>query len=124
MTSDGTWKAYALPVAASRTCRAASAPLLPDGLSHRLSMLRTHRRASPGHERQLDHGVGIDRLAPWPARQQYVRYRDAGLNGWRLSRWESEALSFNSSLPGYFELQANELAELMRRRRLMALNYQ
>ena len=60
--------------------------------------------------------------APWPARQQYVRYRDAGLNGSKLSRWESEELGFNASLPGYFELQADELAELMRRWRLMALD--
>ena len=60
--------------------------------------------------------------APWPARQQYIRYRDAGLNGSKLSRWESEALGFNASLPGYFELQADELAELMRRWRLMALD--
>ena len=60
--------------------------------------------------------------APWPARQRYVRYKDAGLNGWKLSRWESATLGFNASLPGYFELQADELAELMQRWRLMALD--
>lgn len=61
--------------------------------------------------------------APPPAHQRYVRYKDAGLNDWKLSRWESTALGFNATLPSFFEVQADELAELMRRWRLMALNF-